>query len=161
MLRRTIIILIATAHISFASQGLAQETKRSWWNPLGLIKEDSTRSSSFFDNVQASDDSVQPASAWKTLPEMKKPKFPSMKEIGRSTKSMWLKTTSFINPFDKPRVETSLVPADQGYKPQAQQEAKPKRLFGWLWDKPAEPTKPQSVNDWLNQSNPVLDRNLY
>ncbi len=159
---RIIFGLILFAQLSAASLGIAQEAKRSWWNPLGLIKEDSTRSSSFYDNVEASDDPVQPASAWMKLPEMKKPKFPTMKKISDSTKSMWVKTTSFINPFDNRTTATSLVPKEQGYKPQLERETKPKqRFFSWLWDEPAEPKKPQSVNDWLNQDNPLLDGDLY
>lgn len=164
MLSRIIVALILTAQLTAASQGLAQEPKRSWWNPLGLIKEDATRSSNFFDNIEASgaDDPVQPASAWIKLPEMKKPKFPTMKKFSDSTKSMWAKTSSFMNPFGKSSVETSLVPKDQGYQPQVERDAKPKRgFFSWLWDEPAKPEKPQSVNDWLNQDNPLLDGDLY
>lgn len=166
MLRRFILAVILLSQCAPAASCQAQDTQRSWWNPLGLIKEKPVKDSDFFDKIQTSDvpasedNMVKPASAWFAVPTMKKPKFTTLKKFGDSTKSLFSKTADFMNPFDSAGKSDTTVPQDQGYKPQMETEKKPKgRFFSWLWEKP--PEEPRSVNDWLSQDNPLLDAQRY
>lgn len=166
MLRRFILAAILFCQCAQATSCLAQEAQRSWWNPLGLIKEKPVKDSNFFNNIQASDvpaseeEMVKPASAWFPVPTMKKPKFTALKKFGNSTKSFFSKTADIMNPFDGGGEANETMPRDQGYKPQMEKEKKPKgRFFSWLWEKP--PEEPHSVNDWLSQDNPLLDAQRY
>lgn len=140
----------------------AQEKEKAWWNPLSLLPTaNDSRSSDFFNKPKKSSGSFlgMTKPAWMKSEAKPKSGTSSMQRFGQSTKKLWSDTADFINPFDKKPTPSPYMGKNVGF--QSQKQDKPSSGgFGWLWPK-EEVEQPQTINDWLGQSNPLTDTKSY
>ncbi len=143
-------------------QSAAQEseaTSKPWWNPFGNSAKQETKKSSFFNSGGSGDSMKMPMWSWPSLgPSQKstKPKIASAEKspssfdkFNSASKKFWTNTVDFMNPFDRPKKQTT----GRGYRPQQQESSQKKGgFFSWLSPPPQQEVA--DVKDFLGRPRP-------